>query len=126
MPYGLKNSPAIFYRVVVTAFKEFDRKFLEVYFDDWKMFGLVKKHVVSLHLGLDTCRKYHISLNLKKCILCVPYGILLGHVVCKQGLMVDPTKIVVDINLEPPENFKQLRVTLSHIGYYRNFIKSYA
>lgn len=24
-----------------------------------------------------------------------PFGMLLGHVVCKKGLMVDPTKIVV-------------------------------
>jgi hypothetical protein len=34
MPFGLKNSPAIFSRVVVEAFKEILYKFLEAYFDD--------------------------------------------------------------------------------------------
>ena len=65
MPFGLKNAPAIFSPVVVDAFKEFIHKFLEVYFDDWTIFGLLKKQVSNLRLMLGTCRKYQISLNLK-------------------------------------------------------------
>ena len=38
MPFGLKNAPAIFSRVVVKAFEEFLHKFLEAYFDDWIVF----------------------------------------------------------------------------------------
>ena len=34
MPFGLKNAPAIFSRVVISVFKEYIHKFLEVYFDD--------------------------------------------------------------------------------------------
>ena len=34
MPFGLKNTPSIFSRIVVSAFKDFIHKFLEVYFDD--------------------------------------------------------------------------------------------
>lgn len=83
MPFGLKNAPTIFSRIVVTTFKEYIHKFLEVYFDDWIVFGLLKKNVVSLRLMLDICRLYQFSLNLKKCIFCVPFVILLGHVVCK-------------------------------------------
>jgi hypothetical protein len=33
IPFGLKNAPAMFSRVVVAAFKEFIHKFLEVYLD---------------------------------------------------------------------------------------------
>jgi len=77
----------------VAVFKEFIHKFLEVYFDDWTVFGLVKRRVASLRLMLDTCRRYQITLNLKKCLFCVPFGTLLGHVVCRQALMVDPAKI---------------------------------
>ena len=50
----------------------------------------------------------------------------MGHVVCKQGLMVDPRKIAVILNLEAPHSVKQLHATLGHTGYYRKFIKSYA
>jgi len=50
--------PTIFSHVVIATFKEFIHKSLEVYFDDWTMFGLVKHHVASLRLMLDTCRRY--------------------------------------------------------------------
>eukprot|EP00253_Pinus_taeda_P022643 PITA_22643 len=69
------------------------------------------------------CHRYQIVLNLKKCLFCVPFGILLGHVVCKQGLMVDPANIAVIVNLEAPRSVKQLHATLGHAGYYRKFIK---
>jgi len=36
------------FRVVVAAFKEYIHKFLEVYFDDWTVFGMLKKHGASL------------------------------------------------------------------------------
>ena len=76
MPFGLKNAPAIFSRVVVVVFKEYIHKFLEVYFDDWTIFGLIDKHIGDLRLMLEKCRQYQISLNLKKCIFCAPFGIL--------------------------------------------------
>jgi hypothetical protein len=41
-------------------------------------------------------------------------------------LIVDPTKIVVILDLQPPTFIKQLHATLGHSGYYRKFIKGYA
>ena len=99
MPFGLKNAPTIFSKVVIAVFKEFIHKFLEVYFDDWTIFGLMNKHVGDLRLMLAKCQEHHISLNLKKCIFYVPFGILLGHVVCRKGLMVDPSKNAITVNL---------------------------
>jgi hypothetical protein len=114
IPFGLKNASAIFSRVVVVTFKEFIHKFLEVYLDDCTMFSLLKDHIEVLRIMLDRCRECHISLNLNKCISCAPFGIFLGHVVCKHGLLVDPTKIAVILDLQPPTSFIQLRETLGH------------
>lgn len=75
---------------------------------------------------LDKCRKYHISLNLKKCIFCAPFCILLGHVVYKKVLMVDSMKITVIMNLPSPKTLRQLHTTVGHTGYYRNFMNGYA
>jgi hypothetical protein len=126
MPFGLKNAPAIFSRVVVEAFKEFLHKFMEAYFDNWILFSLLKKHIECLRLMLDKCRQFHISLNLKKCIFFSPFGVLLGHIMCKKGLLVDPSKIYIIVNLPPPTSVKQLHTTLGHDGYYRKLIKGYA
>ena len=65
IPFGLKNAPAIFSRLVVAIFKEYIHKFVEVYFDDWTVFGLLKKHVEALRLMLAKCRQHQILLNLK-------------------------------------------------------------
>jgi hypothetical protein len=50
----------------------------------------------------------------------------LGHVVYKKGLLVDPSKIAVILDLEPPTSVKKLRETLGNTFYYRKFIKGYA
>ena len=35
MPFGLKNAPAVFSRIVVKTFQEYIYKIMAVYFDDW-------------------------------------------------------------------------------------------
>jgi hypothetical protein len=126
-PLDLNKAPSIFSMVVIVVFKEFINQFLEVYLDDWTVYSILKYHVEVLsRLMLERCKQCQISLNIKKCIFGTPFGILLGHIVCKQGLLVDPTKIVVIVNLPPPKSVRQLRATLRHTGYYRKFINGYA
>jgi hypothetical protein len=91
----------MFSRLVVEAFKEFLHKFLEAYFEKWTVFSLLKDHIECLRLMLDKCRQCQIALNLKKCIFFSPFGVL-GHIVCKQGLLVDPSKISIIVDLPPP------------------------
>jgi hypothetical protein len=124
--FGLKNALAIFSRVVIVVFKEFIHQFLEVYLYDWTIYRLLKDHVEVLRVMLERCRQCQISLNIKKCIFGTPSRIILGHIVCKQGLLVDPAKIVVIVNLPPPKIVCQLRAMLGHTRYYRKFIKGYA
>ena len=50
---------------------------------------------------------------------------LLGHIVCKDGLLVDPTKIALILCLPPLMNVNMLWETLGNMGYYRKFIKEY-
>jgi hypothetical protein len=61
IPFGLKNAPTIFSRVVVEAFKVFIHKFLEVYLDDWTMLSLLKDHVEVVRMMLDRCRPFQVS-----------------------------------------------------------------
>jgi hypothetical protein len=111
---------------VIATFREFIHKFVEVYMDDWMVYNLLKYHVGILWLMFDRCREMQISLNLRKCIFCVPHGNLLGHIVCREGVLVDPAKVVVILNMPPPTSAKLLCSTLGHTGYYRRFIRRYA
>ena len=70
------------------------------------MYGLVKYHVENLQLMLERHQQHHIALNSEKCIVCVPFGILLGHVVCKEGMLADLAKIALIVNFPLPTNVK--------------------
>ena len=48
MPFGLKNAVAVFSRVVVVVFKDFIQNFLQVYMDDWTIYGLIRDHLNNL------------------------------------------------------------------------------
>ena len=78
------------------------------------VFGMIKDHLANLRMMLEQCRQYQIMLNLKKCIFYASFGMLLGHIVCKEGLLVDQANILLILSLPPPTNVKQLRVTLGH------------
>jgi hypothetical protein len=106
IPFGLNNAPKIFSRVVVVAFKEFIHKFLEFYLDHWTILSLLKDHVQILRLMLERCRQCHISLKIKKYIFEYTVWHPIGHIVCKRGLIVDPAKIVVIVNLPPPKSVR--------------------
>ena len=67
-----------------------------------------------------------IYLNLIKCIFCVPHDNSLGHIVWREGVLVDPAKVAVILNMQPPTSAKLLCSTLGHTGYYLRFIRRYA
>ena len=92
---------------------------------DLTVYGLIRDHLDNLQLILERCQQHHIALNSKKCIFCGPFGMLLKHIVCKEGLLVDPAKITVILSFPLSTNVKMLRVTLGHMGYYHKFIKRY-
>ena len=54
-------------------------------------------------------RHYNIRLNTHKCVLCVETGRLLGFVVSKDGIWIDPLNISTIINLPSPTNILKLQ-----------------
>jgi len=51
MPFGLCNAPTTFQRANIEAFREYIGKFMQVFLDDFTIYGKVANH---LHL-LDKC-----------------------------------------------------------------------
>eukprot|EP00253_Pinus_taeda_P005691 PITA_05691 len=56
----------------------------------------------------------------------VPFWTLLGHIICRDGVCVDPTKFAAIVHMDLPCNVKQLGATPVHTRYYRRFIRNYA
>ncbi|KAL1317482.1 hypothetical protein AAHE18_15G136800 [Arachis hypogaea] len=113
MPFGLCNAPATFQRCMLSIFSDMVEKFLEVFMDDFSVFG----DSFSSCLG---------HLALEKCHIMVTEGIVLGHKISNKGIEVDQAKVEVIEKLPPPANIKAIRSFLGHAGFYRRFIKDFS
>ncbi|GJT32801.1 reverse transcriptase domain-containing protein [Tanacetum coccineum] len=76
--------------------------------------------------GWRCCKDAHLVLNWEKCYFMVKEGIVLGHKVSSAGLEVNKAKINEISKLPPPTNIKGVRSFLSHVGFYRHFIKDFS
>src|SRR5882757_2435829 len=93
MPFGLLNAGATFQRAMDYAFKELISKFIEIYQDDLTLFSKERSsHVGHLRQIFEKCRKYGISLNPAKSVLGIEEGKLLGHIINKDGVKIDPER----------------------------------
>ena len=46
-------------------------------------------------------------------------GVVLGHIISKEGIQVDPTKIELISKLLSPTTIKEVRQFWGHVGFYR-------
>jgi len=72
------------------------------------------------------CRKYGISLNPKKSLFGLKEGRLLGHIISKDGIRIDPARIEVILQIPHPRNVKELQAFLGKINFLRRFISNLA
>ena len=123
MPFGLCNAPTTFQRCMMTIFADMVEKCIEVFMDDFSVFGSSFNFCLSnLERVLQRCDETNLVLNWEKCHFMVQEGIVLGHKISARGIEVDKTKIDVIEKLPPPVNVKGVRSFLGHVGFYRRFI----
>ena len=83
-------------------------------------------HHDHLHQIFLRCRRYNIRLNSHKCVLCVHSGRLLGFIMSKYGILLDPLKVEAIINLPSPSSLHQLQSLQGKANFLRCFIPNYA
>lgn len=91
---------------------------MEVFLDDFNVYGSKEGHLRELQKCLKECRVNGISLNLKKCVFHVKFGVLLGHLVCNEGLLVDPWNIIAIATMPTPINVTEIKRFLGITSFY--------
>ena len=71
---------------------------------------------------LQTLREHQLYAKFSKCEFWLEQVAFLGHVVSREGIMVDPKKVEVLLHWERPKTATEIRSFLGLAGYYRRFI----
>ncbi|CAN6554900.1 unnamed protein product [Malus baccata var. baccata] len=115
MPFGLCNAPATFQRCMVSIFSDYVEKIIEIFMDDFSVFGNSFDHCLSnLTLILKRCAETNLVLNWKKCHFMVKQGIVLGHIISEEGIEVDKSKVDLVRHLPSPTSVREVRSFLGH------------
>ena len=110
MPFGLCNAPATFQRCMLSIFSDMVERILEVFMDDFSVFGdSFDDCLTNLEKVLIRCKEKNLVLNWEKCHFMVTKGIVLGHIVSSKGIKVDKSKIELISNLPTPKMVKDIR-----------------
>jgi hypothetical protein len=104
---------------MMSIFSDMVEKFLEVFMDDFSVFGSSFDNCLhNLSLVLKRCKKTNLILSWENSHFMVQEGMVLGHIVSKRGIEVDRAKVELIENLPPPTSVKQIRSFLGHAGFY--------
>jgi hypothetical protein len=126
MPFGLINVGATFQREMDIALHGLINQSVVVYLDDVTIFSKNNKyHLSHLRAVLEQCRKFDISLKPKKSVFAIDQGKLLGFIVSKDGMSIDPERTQAISKLPPPSSKKVMQSFLGKNNFVKIFVTSF-
>ena len=127
LPFGLANAPATFERLMEQVLMGLHWQTCLVYLDDIIVFSKTfETHLVRLEEVIDRIGAAGLKLSPKKCRLFQSEVVFLGHVVSKDGISTDPSKIEAVHSWPKPKSVKEVRSFLGLCSYYRKFVQGFA
>jgi len=126
LPFGLRNAPATFSRLVVKLLKGLE-KFSGAYLDDIIIYSDTwEEHLQHLNAVFKRIREAGVTLNKKKCEFGCAELDYLGHHVGRGKIGPRQQKVEALLTFPRPTSRKQLLSFLGLGGYYRRYIPHYA
>uniref|UniRef100_A0A3B3Q669 Paraneoplastic antigen Ma-like C-terminal domain-containing protein n=1 Tax=Paramormyrops kingsleyae TaxID=1676925 RepID=A0A3B3Q669_9TELE len=123
----MPGAPATFQRVMEEMVGDMNLLEVLVYLDDIIIFGKsLKEHEDRLVKVLDRLKEEGFKVSLDKCQFCRTSVSYVGHIVSRDGVATDPTKVEAVKGWPKPGNVSALRSFLGFCGYYRWFVKNFS
>jgi hypothetical protein len=127
MPFGLKNGPSTFQRIMQKVLAPFLWIFALVYIDDIVVFSFTfEDHLKHLDSVFQAIHKAGITLSPDKCHFAYQSLLLLGQKVSRLGLSTHKEKVDAIVKLAEPRNVSELQTFLGMMVYFSAYIPFYA
>ena len=81
------------------------------------------EHLDHLWLCMEKCRGYRLSLNPANCVFEVTSNTILGHIVSKDEIAVDPDKVKAILEAPAPTTTKALSQFLGQIQWHSRMLR---
>ncbi|GFV57088.1 retrovirus-related Pol polyprotein from transposon 297 [Trichonephila clavipes] len=124
MPFGLKNAPATFQRLM-----DIFRRGLPVlaYLDDIIIMSpTFEQHLADLEAVFQRFMVFKLRANREKCQFSCSRVKYLGLWITPQGIEVDHEKTSAILGIPPPKNVKQLQSFMQTCSWYQKFIANFS
>jgi len=103
MPFRLANAPSVFMDLMNRVFYKYLDSFVVVFIDDILVYSANRtEHEEHLKIVLEKLREKKLFAKFKKCEFWLEEVAFRGHVVSKDGLVVDPAKVQAIVEWEKP------------------------
>ena len=127
MPFGLKNAPGTFQRLMESVLRTLNWRQYLVYLDDVIVFSRsFKEHLDHLKETFDCIKNAGLKLKASKCYFAQTSVKYLGHIVSRDGVAPCPEKCEAVKSFPTPTDVKSLRSFLGLANYYRKFVKGFS
>lgn len=127
MPFGLKNAPATFQRLMDRVLSGLQGTSLFVYLDDIVIYASsLTEHEAKFNKLAERLRVANLRLQPDKCEFLRKEVAYLGHIISQEGVKPDPKKIEAVLNFPRPKNAKNIKQFLGLAGYYRRFLNDFS
>ena len=109
-PFGLRNAPAFFQRIMDFVLGDLIENHCLVYLDDIAIFSdNQEEHIRHIQQVFERLRKAEFTLNSEKCHFGLSEIKLLGFIINEHGIGTDPAKVEVIKSLPAPTSVKETR-----------------
>ncbi|GJX88081.1 reverse transcriptase domain-containing protein [Tanacetum coccineum] len=123
MPFGVKNARATYHRLMDKVFKIQVRRNMEACVGDMVIKSMDEEDMMSvIQETFETVRKINMKLNPKKRSFEMKEGQLLGHIVSKQGIKANPTKVQALTSLKCPKTIKEVQSLNGKLAALNRFL----
>ncbi len=127
IPFGLANAPPVFQRTLEFILLGLNWKNCLVYIDDIICFSSdFETHLRDLSAIFQRLRDGNLKCKPKKCFFIRPKVPYLGHIISKNGVEPDASKVKAVLTMPSPKDLTTLRQGLGFLQFYRKFIPLFA